>query len=168
MQAVNERILRIINHFCEGNKAKFARIMNEKPQTISSWLSRNVGRSITDKILDKFPDIRESWLLAGEGSMLKSDAGKQEQRNEEHSQAESADSEKTSVTIAEEINPLDPDISASYQKLLSQFGEVLSAERRRYDMLKKENVRVNSEKTKISIECERLKSELEELKSKLT
>lgn len=71
MTTTNERILFIIKHFCEGNKAEFARIMEEKPQTINGWLKRNNGNGVLNKILAKFPMVSPSWLLAGEGEMLK-------------------------------------------------------------------------------------------------
>lgn len=70
MTTSNERILFIIKHFCEGNQAEFARIMEEKPQTINGWLKRNNGNGVLKKILAKFPMISTSWLLAGEGEML--------------------------------------------------------------------------------------------------
>lgn len=70
MTTSNERILFIIKHFCEGNQAEFARIMEEKPQTINGWLKRNNGNGVLKKILAKFPMVSPSWLLAGEGEML--------------------------------------------------------------------------------------------------
>lgn len=71
MTTTNERILFIIKHFCEGNKSEFARIMEEKPQTVNGWLKRNNGSNVLNKILLKFPTVRPSWLFAGEGEMLK-------------------------------------------------------------------------------------------------
>lgn len=70
MTTSNERILFIIKHFCEGNQAEFARIMEEKPQTINGWLKRNNGNGVLKKILAKFPMVSPSWLLVGEGEML--------------------------------------------------------------------------------------------------
>lgn len=64
--------MRIIEHFCGGNKAEFARMMEERPQTISSWIVRDVGNSITNKILSRFPEVNNVWLLTGEGEMLSS------------------------------------------------------------------------------------------------
>lgn len=63
----------IINHFCDGNKAEFARKVNELPQTVNGWLNRNVGRSITNKIIKSFPEVNEAWLLTGKGQMSNSD-----------------------------------------------------------------------------------------------
>ena len=70
MKTTNERILFMITHFCEGSKAEFARIMEEKPQTINSWLKRNNGNGVLNKILNKFPMVSPAWLFTGEGDML--------------------------------------------------------------------------------------------------
>lgn len=70
MKTTNERILFMIKHFCEGNKAEFARIMEEKPQTIQGWLSRKNGNKVLAKILDKFPMVNPAWLYTGTGDML--------------------------------------------------------------------------------------------------
>jgi hypothetical protein len=70
MKTTNERILFMIKHFCEGNKAEFARIMEEKPQTIQGWLSRKNGNKVLAKILDKFPMVNPAWLYTGIGDML--------------------------------------------------------------------------------------------------
>lgn len=70
MKTTNERILFMIKHFCEGNKAEFARIMEEKPQTVQGWLSRKNGNKVLAKILDKFPMVNPAWLYTGIGDML--------------------------------------------------------------------------------------------------
>lgn len=70
MTTTNERILFMINHFCEGNKAKFAKLMGEKPQTINGWLNRKNGNGVLNKILDKFPMVNPAWLYTGAGEML--------------------------------------------------------------------------------------------------
>lgn len=69
MKTEGERISDIISHFCES-KADFARKMEEKPQTISNWVSRGAGKNVLNKILSKFPDVNANWLLTGEGDML--------------------------------------------------------------------------------------------------
>ena len=73
MTTINERILFIIKHFCDGNKAEFARVMGEMPQTINGWLKRNIGSNVLNKIIEKFPEVSKSWLITGEGSMLTED-----------------------------------------------------------------------------------------------
>ena len=74
MTTTNERILFMINHFCEGNKAEFARRMGEQPQTISGWLKRNNGNGVLNKILSKFPMVNPAWLYTGEGEMIDKDS----------------------------------------------------------------------------------------------
>ena len=69
MKTEGERISDIISHFCES-KADFARKMEERPQTISNWVSRGAGKNVLNKILSKFPDVNANWLLTGEGDML--------------------------------------------------------------------------------------------------
>ena len=73
MTSQNERILLIINHFCEGNKAEFARRVGELPQTVSGWLKRENGLKVLNKILEAFNEVNSSWLITGEGEMLKSE-----------------------------------------------------------------------------------------------
>lgn len=70
MTTTNERILFIIKHFCEGSKAEFAKIMGERPQTISGWLKRNNGPRVLYKILEKFPSVNPAWLITGIGEMI--------------------------------------------------------------------------------------------------
>ena len=88
MTTSNERILFIIKHFCEGNQAEFARIMEEKPQTINGWLKRNNGNGVLKKILVKFPMVSPSWLLAGEGEMFNKSTSELTKKSENIMQTE--------------------------------------------------------------------------------
>lgn len=88
MTTSNERILFIIKHFCEGNQAEFARIMEEKPQTINGWLKRNNGNGVLKKILAKFPMVSPSWLLVGEGEMLNKPTNELTKKSEDIMQTE--------------------------------------------------------------------------------
>lgn len=60
----------MIQHFCGGNKAEFARTVKERPQTVSNWMVRPVTSRVVDKIVKAFPDINPSWLQYGNGSMF--------------------------------------------------------------------------------------------------
>lgn len=62
-------INKLIEHFCDGNKAKFAHILGIKPQTINGWISRNTFDA--ELIYSKFDGVSGDWLLSGEGGMLK-------------------------------------------------------------------------------------------------
>ena len=52
-------------------KAKFARFLDITPQNLSKWFERNTFD--IDTIDNKFPEVSRTWLLTGEGEMLKND-----------------------------------------------------------------------------------------------
>ena len=60
----------LIAHFTNGNKAQFAKVLGVSPQTISAWTTRNTFDS--ELIYTKCRGVSSSWLLTGEGDMLKS------------------------------------------------------------------------------------------------
>ena len=59
----------IIAHETNGNKAQFAKILGVSPQTISAWIARSTFDA--ENIYTKCRYINPSWLLTGEGEMLK-------------------------------------------------------------------------------------------------
>lgn len=61
----------LIDHYAEGNKAKFARMLEVSPQTVSTWISRETFDA--ELIYTKCEGISGDWLLSGEGPMLKKD-----------------------------------------------------------------------------------------------
>lgn len=61
---------RLVSHYANGNKSKFAALLGVKPQTISAWITRNTFDS--ELIFAKCAGVSSSWLLTGEGEMLKS------------------------------------------------------------------------------------------------
>jgi hypothetical protein len=76
MKTIGDRIFDImIYYFGEerGNKAKFAKTVNEKPNTVGNWFARgdSIGKDVINKIITTFPNIDSNWLLTGEGEMLK-------------------------------------------------------------------------------------------------
>lgn len=58
----------MINHYTNGNKAKFANLLGVSAQTISAWGTRNTFDS--ELIYTKCVGVSADWLLTGEGSML--------------------------------------------------------------------------------------------------
>lgn len=59
----------MINHYTNGNKAKFANLLGVSAQTISAWGTRNTFDS--ELIYTKCVGVSADWLLTGEGSMLR-------------------------------------------------------------------------------------------------
>ena len=64
-----DRLLRLIEHYADGNKSEFARMIGISPQAISTWISRNTFD--LDVIYSKCVNISPEWLLTGKGPMLK-------------------------------------------------------------------------------------------------
>ena len=70
------RIKEIRDVMCSGNNKLFAEIMDVKANTTSNWVSRGVSLEIANMILSKFSNVNSTWLLTGEGEMLKTDTAK--------------------------------------------------------------------------------------------
>lgn len=58
----------LINHYTDGNKAAFAKMLGINPQLISHWLRRNTFDN--ELLFAKCKGVSSSWLLTGEGEML--------------------------------------------------------------------------------------------------
>lgn len=58
----------LINHYTDGNKAAFAKMLGINPQLISHWLRRNTFDN--ELLFAKCKGISSSWLLTGEGEMF--------------------------------------------------------------------------------------------------
>lgn len=63
------RLLQLIEHYSDGNKAKFAAKIGVKPQTISMWLARDTLDY--DLIFTTCEYLSAEWLITGEGEMIK-------------------------------------------------------------------------------------------------
>ena len=58
----------LINHYTDGNKAAFARMLTITPQVLSQWLARS---SFDNELLyAKCKGVSAHWLLTGEGEMF--------------------------------------------------------------------------------------------------
>ena len=65
----------LVNHYCNGNKSQFAKMIGVKPGTITAWIARNTFDA--ELIYTKCSNVSADWLLSGEGEMIKSDTNKQ-------------------------------------------------------------------------------------------
>ena len=68
-----ERLETIIAHYSNGKPTVFAKFLGVAPSTISSWLSRDTYDY--ELLFAKCKDLDPSWLLTGEGEMLRSSFG---------------------------------------------------------------------------------------------
>lgn len=75
MAEINDRIKKIRDIFCESNNTIFAKKLEYSAQFASGLCSKSsVGKNVIEKILTAFPDVNRSWLILGEGNMLKGDS----------------------------------------------------------------------------------------------
>lgn len=72
-----ERLEAIIAHYCDGKPTVFAKHIGVAPSTISSWLARDTYDY--ELLFAKCEEISPSWLLTGEGDMLKQHTPQKEQ-----------------------------------------------------------------------------------------
>ena len=61
-------LLALIEHYSNGNKTQFAKILGISPQGLNTWISRNTFDA--ECIYSKCLNVSANWLLTGEGSML--------------------------------------------------------------------------------------------------
>ena len=64
-----DRLLRLIEHYSDGNKSEFARMIGVSPQAVNTWISRNTFD--IDIVYAKCINVSPEWLLTGKGPMLK-------------------------------------------------------------------------------------------------
>ena len=61
-------LLALIEHYSNGNKTQFAKILGISPQGLNTWISRNTFDA--ECIYSKCLGVSANWILTGEGSML--------------------------------------------------------------------------------------------------
>lgn len=64
-----DRLLKLIEHYSDGNKSEFARMIGVSPQAVNTWISRNTFD--IDIVYAKCVNISPEWLLTGKGPILK-------------------------------------------------------------------------------------------------
>lgn len=67
-----EKLSKLIQLYCSGNNANFARRIGITPQALNNWLKRErLSKEAITKITFAFPGINTEWLLTGEGEMIR-------------------------------------------------------------------------------------------------
>lgn len=64
-----EMLESLINHYTDGNQAKFAQKLGIPAQNISAWIKRETFNA--ELIYKKCEGVSADWLLSGKGEMLK-------------------------------------------------------------------------------------------------
>lgn len=87
---INERIKEVRQRFTGGSNIKFAEIVGKHPNATSNWVrdGYKVGRGTAALVAEKF-NISMSWLLTGEGEMLRENGQNTAQNIENTSSIES-------------------------------------------------------------------------------
>ena len=69
---VSQRIMKIREHFCNGNNTIFAEKLGVNKQQASQICngSSSIGSKMIEKILTAFPQVSRAWLMIGDGDML--------------------------------------------------------------------------------------------------
>ena len=100
-----DRLLRLIEHYSDGNKSEFARMIGVSPQAINTWISRNTFD--IDIVYAKCINISPEWLLTGNGPMLKISSDNKT----------NVEQQQVSTNKADESTPLvtyDPNVGVPY------------------------------------------------------
>ena len=72
---MEERIKRIISHYCGGSQAAFASAVGITPQYANRIASgHGCGLRTVEAILTAFPDVNARWLICGTGAMSINDS----------------------------------------------------------------------------------------------
>lgn len=67
----NRMLDAMVNHYAQGNKAAFSRMIGITPQTLTGWYVRDYMDY--ELLFAKLTNINATWLLSGEGSMFSID-----------------------------------------------------------------------------------------------
>ena len=116
--SINQRIIKIINLLEEGSRVNFGRKIGVSRSGVNSMIQKegSVGKKNLERIVNTYPLINISWLLTGEGEMLKEEQSENSNKN-------------TTVMVTEDPRSLEQFVkyllryNAELQNELSQLRE---------------------------------------------
>lgn len=66
-----KKLLKLIDHYADGNKGTFANMISVPRSTITTWLFRGaITAKGREAILDTFPELNRDWLLHDDKDMI--------------------------------------------------------------------------------------------------
>lgn len=89
---INDRILKLIMAFAEGNKRRFSQITSLSPSVVENLVGSRQGKpsfEVLEKIVLAFANLNTDWLITGRGEMFLTNT-----LAEKNSQANGKDDEK--------------------------------------------------------------------------
>lgn len=129
-ETIHERISILVQHFCKGKNTVFASKIGVNEANIRGYVKNVVPKAdVLEKIVRNY-DISSSWLLTGEGSMLKSqpnDADKPIKDNQSEAAYIPLTNSKTKDVLYDfsKFSLYNIDASAGLNKLFIDGGEVV-------------------------------------------
>ena len=113
----SKMIIEMIEHYTNGNKAQFSKLLGVSAQNISAWITR--GTFDSELIYTKCRGISPAWLLTGEGPMLQNSAS-------DAASVSSVSSDKESLTLSDNTGPVlmqnGPGSHNNHQKVIGADG----------------------------------------------
>ncbi|MFD1873877.1 hypothetical protein [Hymenobacter bucti] len=71
--SISERIMKLVEHFCQGNKTAFGRAADIQSGVLAGIVGgreSKPGFEILQKLLTAYPTVNPTWLLFGRGPMI--------------------------------------------------------------------------------------------------
>lgn len=84
---VSERIMKLVDHFCKGNKAAFGRAADIQSGVLAGIVGgrgSKPGFELLQKMLMAYPTVEPTWLLFGQGPMLKGESTVSEKADDQY------------------------------------------------------------------------------------
>jgi hypothetical protein len=113
---VSDRIIQLVNHFCQGNKTAFGRAADIQSGVLAGFVGSRAskpGFEILQKMLTAYPTVSPDWLLFGRGEMLR--------------QGEVVDPTSGTGSMLASSSPISPEVRQELETQLAEVNKRLDA-----------------------------------------